>query len=176
MAEENSKTAVEYGHEFISISHKIKKLITGGSGKGELYHGEFMMLTVIERLTDENKICGEELGAKVGDIGKRLYASKSATSKMLRSLEEKNYIERTTMAKDRRTVFIRLTDKGRKLVTESKEKMDQFAVDVIEELGIEQMDQLIYMMNKLYHIMEDKFGNIFDDENSNNNEMGEHLC
>lgn len=176
MGEINNKTAIEYGHDFISLSYKMKKLIAGSSGKSELYHGEFMMLTVIERLTDENKISGEEIGAKVGDIGKKLYASKSATSKMLRCLEEKNYIERTTIPKDRRTVYIRLTDKGRKLVTETKERMNQFAVDVIEELGIDQMEELMCIMNKLYHIMAEKVENVFDNENSNNNEKGEHLC
>lgn len=171
------KTASEYGHEFMEVSYKMKKLISNRTNKGELYQGEYMMLGAIERMVECNNLKDKDLpGAKVGDIGKQLYVSKSATSKMLRSLEEKEYIERTTMPRDRRNVYIRLSDKGSKLITESKVNMNMFAIDVIEELGIEEMHEFIRLMNRLYEIMDQKLDKYFDREKCNNNEKGDSIC
>lgn len=171
------KTALEYGHDFMSVSHKMKKLISNRTARSELYQGEYMMLNAIQHMLEWNKKNGDDLpGAKVGDIGKKLYLSKSATSKMLRSLEEKGYIERTTTPKDRRNVYVHLSQKGEKLITESKENMNQFAIDVIEELGIEQMDEFIKLMNQIYEIMAQKIDKYFDYDKSKDNEKGDSIC
>lgn len=156
------KTASEYGHDLIEVAHRMKRMLMTNTGKRELYHGEFMMLGVIDSIIQCNRKEGiEEPGAKVGEIGKRLRATKSATSKMLRALEDKNYIERATDKKDRRTVFIRLTKEGDKLITEHKEQMNIFICEVIEELGIEKMDVLIKTLNSLHDIMAVKIDNFF---------------
>ncbi|WP_066715600.1 MarR family winged helix-turn-helix transcriptional regulator [Clostridium sp. Marseille-P299] len=176
---ENSryKTALEYGHDLMGLSYKIKKLISNRTHRSELYQGEYRMLVSIEHMVEYNNKNNKELpGAKVGDISKNLYLSKSATSKMLRSLEEKDYIERTTMPKDRRNVYVHLSPKGKKLITESKENMNQFAIDVIEELGIEQMDEFIKLMNRLYEIMALKVDKYFECEKNNDNEKGDSIC
>ena len=170
------KTALEYGHDFMSVSHKMKKLIANRTTRSELYQGEYMMLNAIQHMIACNKKNEEALpGAKVGDISKNLYLSKSATSKMLRSLEEKGYIERTTTPKDRRNVYVHLSQKGEKLITESKENMSQFAIDVIEELGIEKMDEFLQLMNELYDIMALKVDKYFEYD-KNNNEKGDSIC
>lgn len=167
MDEKEYKTASEYGHELIEVAHRMKRMIMSNTGKRELYHGEFMMLGVIDSIIECNLKEGiDEPGAKVGEISKRLRATKSATSKMLRALEDKNYIERATDKKDRRTVFIRLTEEGDKLITEHKQKMNIFICEVIEELGIEKMDVLIKTLDSLHNIMAVKIDNYFQKKSS----------
>lgn len=165
MEENNYKTATEYGHEFMSVGYKMKKLFSCRSAKSELYHGEFMMLGAIDHMIEiHNTNEANQAGVKVGDIVKWLHGTKSATSKMLRSLEEKNYIERTTSQEDRRAVYIRLTEKGQKIITESKQLMNQFSTEVIQEFGIAEMDELIRLMNGLYAIMVKKTEDLCDED------------
>ena len=170
MIHKNDNTALEYGREFIAFYYKINKLLASLTSRSELYHGEFMMLAVIDRKMEENNRKGaKKIGVRVGDIVKSLHGTKSATSKMLRTLEEKEYIERTTSPNDRRSVYIQLTDKGEKLITKNKHMMEQFTMEVVEELGIQKWNELIDLLNNLYSIMNNKI-------NRNSNEKGDCIC
>lgn len=176
MCNNDGKHTNEYTHEFMSICHRMKKLFAAKTGKNGLYQGEFITLAVIDHISEINKAKGILVGAKVGEIGKGMRATKSATSKMLRSLEEKGYIMRASVPKDRRTVYVQLTEEGNVLISEAKMRMHLFSEEVLKEFGDKEMETLIQGMSRLCDIMEAKADSFFDSDSNVNNEEGDNIC
>ncbi|WP_455674216.1 MarR family transcriptional regulator [Phocaeicola sp.] len=53
-----------------------------------------------------------------GEIAEQLNLTNSNTSKVIRAVEDKGYIERNLGSNDRRQMYFSLTDEGRKIVKE----------------------------------------------------------
>ena len=68
--------------------------------------GELLLLQII----DDAQRSGERI--TVSEISQKLGVTKSAVSQMMKNIEEA-YINRTTDEKDRRKVYITLTEKGK---------------------------------------------------------------
>lgn len=79
-----------------------------------------------------------------------IHSTKPATSKMLKALEDKGYIERISDKKDRRVVYIQLSAAGEKIIKESFHIMHAFADRTIKRMGEEDAKDFINLLNKFY--------------------------
>jgi DNA-binding MarR family transcriptional regulator len=147
--------------EFITTLNKVRKLMGRLHGNRSLYPAEFMMLGAIHH---GGKHCWakeaetNELGVRVGELSKMVHSTKSATSKMLKALEEKGYVMRITDTKDRRVVYICLTDRGHEIIQESISQLRIFTDNTILKMGENNTRSLIEMLNKLYDAMVEVLG------------------
>lgn len=116
---------------------------------GELNKGEFYVLHHIFHQMD---------GKKAADItptelSEAMEVTKPAISKMLNVLENKGYIVRKQDPKDRRAVYVALTEKGQ-TVREKSMEMTANAVDrIIQQMGDEAADRLIDALQDLLQAM-----------------------
>lgn len=144
--------------EFLEVTHELKKLIGMHHSRYSLHPGEIMMLSTISKLTDNSRRDQandnlDNLGVKVGEISKKICTTKSATSKMLKSVEDKGFIERVIDSKDRRVVYVRLTTEGESIIKETLESMHVFMDNTIQKLGEEDSKELIRLIQKLKEAM-----------------------
>ena len=75
-------------------------------------------------------------------------------SRTLRSLEEKNYVERMVCEGDRRNVYVRVTEEGKEVLNECNRILSELLKSVTEKMGEEDMNRLIGYLNKLEQIAE----------------------
>ena len=121
----------------------------------ELPRGEFMMLHQINLCNNEQKTaCAGEPGVRASHIGEVMEISRPAVSQMLKALERKGLIERTTAPNDRRMVSVRLTRQGRELLDRAWSDYTDMIRRVCVEMGQDGTQQLIESFNRLYQVSE----------------------
>lgn len=136
--------------ELMKIGHQLRKQFKDIKRYGDLHRSEFMMLTEVAQFSS---LSVGENGITVSHLAKTLNISNAAVSKMLRVLEEKGYILRTMHTKDRRVVFVTLTEKGHQEVLRSKRNMIQQMDKIVGDLGEEDANQLVTLTRKLYALL-----------------------
>lgn len=143
--------------DFILIMNKWKKLIhkIQSKNKTSVFPAEFMMLNAIHQKINCIKVNNsEEPGVKVSELSENLHSTMPATSKMLKNLEDKGYIFRITDTKDRRVVYINLTESGTAIIKNAFGKMQDLSMKAIIRLGEEDAKELIRILNKFYDAMD----------------------
>ena len=120
--------------QLITAQHRFMKMHRDLCFTG-LRKSEFVMLEIIER---ENG--NREQGVLASDIAKRLRITAPAVSKMLRSMEEKGYVERRVDETEQQV----------------RRQMQEFITGVIERLGEERTKELIHLMNRYTEIMQEE--------------------
>ena len=136
--------------QLITAQHRFMKMHRDLCFTG-LRKSEFVMLEIIER---ENG--NREQGVLASDIAKRLRITAPAVSKMLRSMEEKGYVERRVDEKDRRNTRVSITPDGKEAEQQVRRQMQEFITGVIERLGEERTKELIHLMNRYTEIMQEE--------------------
>lgn len=127
----------------------------------KMHMGEFKMLGMIHKIMEEraeNKV--DEIGIKVSELSQMQHATRPATTKMLNTLEEKGYIERITDKKDRRVVYVRLSDGGNTMIKDALETMHALAEKLIDKMGKEDSLELVRLLNKLNVIFSEELKSI----------------
>lgn len=144
--------------ELFASFNNVRKLMGKVHPNRVLHPAEFMMLGALHHGGGK---CGEAKreegapGVRISELCKMVHSTKSATSKMLKSLEEKNYIERITDTRDRRVVYIVLTETGNKVIQDSWKGLHEFINRTIQKMGEEDARNLIHMLNRLYGSMQE---------------------
>ena len=87
------------------------------------------------------------------DIANIFHLSMPQISRLINSLEENNYITRVTGNKDRRNIYIYITDKGIDARNTADAESKQYMNTVKEKMGEEDMEQLVVLIRKLTGIM-----------------------
>ena len=118
----------------------------------KISQGEFLMLHQIDELSKKSN---NEGGIKPSKLSSICEMSKPAVSQMLNSLDKKRYIERKITKEDRRMVYISLTQDGREKLKDATERFIGGFDRIICELGSEDTETLIKLLNKLCYIIED---------------------
>lgn len=112
----------------------------------ELPHRELMTLKVI--------MCENQgKGVKATALSDRMGTSKPAISHILNSLESAQLIKRTMDKKDRRVVYVELTENGKKVVDRTHRVMIDFLSQITEKLGEDDSQKLASILNRLYEIL-----------------------
>ena len=144
----------EYGKQILEVMGKIHRISSDFKPVFNISKGEFMMLCAIENKIAENRKEDESISSvSVSEINKFKGTSKAATSKMLTNLEDKNYIERIIDKKDKRVVFIKITEDGSMVLKKTK---IQFLEETFFKLGEKDSKELTRILNKLYQILREE--------------------
>ena len=119
---------------------------------GLLYRSEFCMLIAIHEYCENTG----EIGIKPSVLTEILGSSISAVSKQLKAVEEKGYIERSYSKKDKRVVYISLTQKGIELLKKAKKERNSDIETIIRKLGKEKTEFLIEILEEISAIMDEE--------------------
>ena len=117
----------------------------------EVTPGEFFVLRIIEKYSREHP---KEEGIYVSQIARMAKMASSQVSRMLRNLEHHNLIGRSVDVRDRRNTYVFLTEEGKNISERTHRKMEQYVNRVIDEMGEEQVDELIRLCNEMADVME----------------------
>ena len=94
----------------------------------------------------------------VADISNKLHLTSGATTSLLNQLEEESLIQRVRDEKDRRVVWVSLTDESKKLVSMITEKRNGFLKDMLAALTVEEQEEYFRLLNKMDALLSDKYG------------------
>lgn len=92
-------------------------------------------------------------GIKVSELSEILRITSPSVSQMINALEEKQYVERITTKNDRRVVYIALTKQGQAVLEEANKAFVTLTNEIISELGVDQTEQLIRLIDQLQNAM-----------------------
>lgn len=135
-------------HEFVIIMNRFKHLNCMGLLK-ELSPAEFVCIKMLVTKLFQN---GDNV--TVTELADSMLISKPALSKMLRNLEEREMIARTLNARNRRTVYVHLTEKGKEAYAREDRIMNRFGERVMKGFGKENAKALLEQMKSLYGVFE----------------------
>ena len=126
---------MSYSQKFAAIIARMHKLKFGNmlTGVSEI---EFKTMSAISRISKSGDV-------KVSDIARYLELSAPAVSRTMKSLEEKEYIERHTDKQDRRNTFVKLTKKGEEQQKAWMKSFEEFSEAIFARLGDEKSNQLL---------------------------------
>ena len=126
---------MSYSQKFAAIIARLHKLKFGNmlTGISEI---EFKTMSAISRISMSGDV-------KVSDIARYLELSAPAVSRTMKSLEEKEYIERHTDKQDRRNTFVKLTAKGEEQLKAWMKIFEEFSEAIFARLGDEKSNQLL---------------------------------
>lgn len=144
----------EYGQQLIEVMKKLHCMKRRSKGFGNLSQTEGMVLFYLAKAIEEED--ENTLGVKVSAITNDMEIPKSATSKILNSLEEVGYIERKVDRSDRRVTYISLTKEGLKQIDDMRKLRDRLVNDLMNKLGHQDARELIRIVDKLYQIVTKK--------------------
>lgn len=113
---------------------------------------EYLILTALHVHHQEDP---ESQGVYVSALGEELSVSVSMISKLLRTLEEKDWILRTVDKNSRRNTFVTLTDLGEEIYQTASDQMIAFHKGVVDSLGQEKFAQLLSSAATLFRAYED---------------------
>jgi DNA-binding MarR family transcriptional regulator len=88
------------------------------------------------------------------DIQNNTYLSKSGVSKMLSTLEEKEYLVRELDKNNRRKIVITITEKGYKAIKHLDSIIDEYLTEYINSVGEDYLKQLFTMFNHIDEVNE----------------------
>ena len=135
--------------ELIQVFEKFRKLNVA-SILPNLTHAEFGILKTISCCQNADS-CEE--GIKISNIIGHLKVPGPAVSRTMKSLEEQELIIRTINKKDRRNVYVRLTEAGTARLAEAEQILDEFQEAVFGSMGVENMNRLIQYLQELQEVM-----------------------
>lgn len=141
--------------EFYIILDKIMKIKFSKHFHEKIHNSEGLMLYRIHDYY-ESEEAKKGAGLTAGKLANALCMSRSAVSKTLNVLEEKDLAERYVYKGDRRFVYIRLTDAGFDYVLKRKQATELFSKKMISKLGRDELESLVKVLNHLYEIMKEE--------------------
>ena len=113
---------------------------------------EYLILTALHVHHQEDP---ESQGIYVSALGDELCVSVSMISKLLRTMEEKDWILRTVDKNSRRNTFVTLTDLGEEIYQTASQQMIAFHKGVVDSLGQEKFAQLLSSAATLFRAYEE---------------------
>ena len=93
---------------------------------------------------------------KVSEISKRLHVTSPTVTQLIKGLEANGLIERNIDPEDRRSVGIKLTEKGEMITQQAAAAFEESVNGLIEYLGEEQSNQFAELLMKAFRYYEEK--------------------
>ncbi|MDF1509130.1 MarR family transcriptional regulator [Robertmurraya sp. DFI.2.37] len=125
-----------------SVTKKAEALITEQLGS-KLTHDQLYIIRYINRVGScTSTALAEEFEVK-----------KSAITAIINRLWEKGFIQRTRDEKDRRVVYLTLTEKGEELFWRIDKRIQQLVEELISQFEPSEIEQFIETYEKLNHAL-----------------------
>ena len=156
-------TEQEIRKKFLKIGQrfgKIKMLINYGN----VSKAEFAVLMTVKR---RQEMARNENGVYVSQLAKELKVSSPAVSRMLGNLENKGLIGRDVNKENRRNTYVYLTEQGEEEIAKTERLLDEAVTKVVNQMGKEDVEQLLNLWEKMVCIMEDEAVKMISDKASN---------
>ncbi|MFI3207225.1 MAG: MarR family winged helix-turn-helix transcriptional regulator [Clostridia bacterium] len=118
-----------------------------------LTKNEMGIMGVIKFLHDS----GDEVKSK--DISDYLKVSSARMAVILKKLELKDLIKKSTSVTDARVTVVKLSTKGKMLASSTEMRLQKSAENLIDEFGMDYLLTLLKDMNKFKNIMEKNMRN-----------------
>lgn len=136
---DNNKADIKAFTVFMKAGQSVEKLIKEDFLKKEINLNEYAILELLYHR-------GEQA---IQVIGKRVLMGDGSITYVIDKLEDKKFLKRERSQKDRRKIFVSLTDKG-------KEYMDQRVIEhevlihkIFEDLNSEEVEQFIDLLKRV---------------------------
>lgn len=134
----------------MDIARKITQLLykfrrlgdLASEDKHDMKHRDIMMLTAIMYY----KKSGELM--KMSEISTAFQITPAAVSQCIKSFEKNDWIERIVLENDRRSVYIKVTPSAKEMIQRNEKDMTKRLVRFIEELGEDDAQALLRIMEK----------------------------
>ena len=131
----------------------IKSMKLSNLTSEDISFAEYIMLRLIAQVEAET----ESTEVWVADIVKRVEVTPQAVSKFVQLAVRKGYIERFENANDRRSIGIRITERGRAALSKTGEDLTVFYNDVINEFSEEEKATIHRLMSKLQRAVQENY-------------------
>lgn len=96
------------------------------------------------------------------ELSKKLDVSTARITKLLQKLVAKGYINKRQDENDKRKIIISLTDRGNEIAKSIEEKFYETISDVIDYIGIDDINKLIEITTKISNYLDQNQKCIFD--------------
>lgn len=123
---------------------------------GKISPMEMCTLEMLDRVRREYP---DRKGVKVSEIAKKLKISMPQVSRMLNTMEKKEYILRVMDPDDRRNVYVSITDKGIEQRNSIRDNLNDCLNTIIINMGAEKIEMLSEIITEMSEIIEREFGN-----------------
>lgn len=90
---------------------------------------------------------------KMSEIARHADVTTAAISQIAAQLEQKELVERYSMSGDRRTVYVRITDKGREFYEAEVRHSQEMMQKAIEQMGEERAAQYLALSREFQQIV-----------------------
>ena len=137
----------------LKMLYALKSMKISALLSEDISFAEFIMLRLISDIEAETQ-CAE---VWVPDIIKRVDVTPQAVSKFTHMAARKGYIERFENASDRRSIGLRLTERGRAVLDKTAQELGVFYSDVLTEFSEEEIAALHQLMHKLQAVAQEKY-------------------
>lgn len=131
----------EFLNKFLNLVRSSSSSIKNAK---ELSYGEPGILQTILNYEKE-----EKKSITSGMIGKIQKLTSGRVSTAIKKLEKKNYVYREVSIIDRRKVYVKLTDKGRKIAEKINEQLASDAKIIFKKLGDKDANEFLRLMTLL---------------------------
>lgn len=131
----------EFLNKFLNLVRSSSSSIKNAK---ELSYGEPGILQTILNYEKE-----EKKSITSGMIGKIQKLTSGRVSTTIKKLEKKNYVYREVSIIDRRKVYVKLTDKGRKIAEKINEQLASDAKIIFKKLGDKDANEFLRLMSLL---------------------------
>ncbi|WP_051120118.1 MarR family winged helix-turn-helix transcriptional regulator [Bacillus sp. 1NLA3E] len=91
-----------------------------------------------------------ETEMKVSEISRILQVKAPTVTQLVNELENRGQVERITRSSDRRSVWIKITEEGEKVIEKAEEEIRSTYSGLIDYLGEEESRMLIASLDKVY--------------------------
>jgi len=126
-------------HSFHAIRNIIKAKAAGHNKQNHVTHTRWFVLTMIEHLEESN----------VKQISQAMEISSSAATQLVDSLVRRGYVIRREDPKDRRSVRLKISPKGRKYITGTKRKRIAEMADLFDALTDNELEEFSRLHKKI---------------------------
>jgi DNA-binding MarR family transcriptional regulator len=130
---------------FLQMFYFIKTMKISGLFSEDISFAEYIMLQLITEMSQETG----SPDVWVSDIVKRVEVTPQAVSKFIHLAADKGYIEPFENESDRRSMGVRMTNRGSAVLTTTGEELTAFRVSVFKEFSEEELAAMYALMSKL---------------------------
>ena len=136
---------MEIHSSLLQMFYFIKTMKISGLFSEDISFAEYVMLQLITDMSNETG----SPDVWVSDIVKRVEVTPQAVSKFMHLAANKGYIERFENESDRRSIGVRMTDRGRAVLNKTGEELTAFCDSVFKEFSEEELATMYGLMSKL---------------------------
>lgn len=91
----------------------------------------------------------------ISEISKRMSVTSPTVTELVKGLSSKGYIERSTNAKDKRVVDLKLTDKGEEIVEKGSYYFTTLFAGLVDKLGAEKSEILLELLEQVCEYLDE---------------------